>query len=534
MLELDLDGKLIKKHTVLEGLNAASVRKVLKDEHGNLCIETRGLEYNTQIYKDGKWVGYNGFTSRRVELINQGNNLLGYLDNSNDSICVKTKTGWKSYWHVNDGVGIKNNVVYDNDGNLWVGRQGGVIKYGRGNAKYYDFVPQHNTNCGPMLKDKNGVLWIFSFYVHGWLQYDKEKDNWLKCDSDVCQEIGFASLGYVDAKQNLWFVNGNKKMLYHYDGQALKNIKIPIENDYRSTSPSGISTITEDTEGNIWLASYQGKLYQYNGQDWTVMDLPNRTALDRRIDLVFKDKKSNIWMIADKGICSIGQDKKQVFGKKSLCLKEDRGIQRLRNPIEGAAGNFYFTPGAGVCQYNPSNQEWDYYLDQYNVRSVYYNNSTQEMNYLTDKGFLIQESADGKRTYHNVLTEAKDKETLSGSDCYWDKKGGLWFWSIEKLYYWTPTNLLVFDSSNMPLEYTPNWIFEDSKGRLWMNIKEGVACWDGKRWEVFNRENSHLGDYRTSIWFDDYLPIAEKNQVLLSFTIVALFFNGMVRTGKNS
>jgi ligand-binding sensor domain-containing protein len=48
------------------------------------------------------------------------------------------------------------------------------------------------------------------------------------------------------------------------------------------------------------------------------------------------------------------------------------------------------------------------------------------------------------------------------------------------------------NSQNSPVDLSPRTIYEDTKGNIWVNIKNGIAYWNGEQWTTFTNETTLL------------------------------------------
>ncbi|MEH6307666.1 two-component regulator propeller domain-containing protein [Olivibacter sp. CPCC 100613] len=178
---------------------------------------------------------------------------------------LELPTGFNSY-STKDG--LSSNTVFgiwkDRFGLLWLATEDGLNRFDGTNFKVYRHNPQQNgslraNHITALYEGKDGCLWIgtnggaLSFY-------DRHKDA-----------------------------------IINYRGQPL-----------RKKFSTAITSIGDDSRGNIWVASY-GALYIFNPHTKRLVDHDGyvklmRTFSGKNTFVVFRDKKQQMWIGTDSGL----------------------------------------------------------------------------------------------------------------------------------------------------------------------------------------------------------------------------------------
>jgi ligand-binding sensor domain-containing protein len=521
LLELDIKGELIKKHTVLDGINSPKVEHVLRDEEGSLFIETNAYHDEIQIYKEGRWLPYKGFKDNKYISLIRNNGLFGYVNNSDAVIHLKSNGKWKEYKTGLEGFGLKAIAVLDDEDNLWVSYRGGVIKHNGDSCKMYSFY-DNSRQPWTLLKDKNGDLWASSI-LDSWYRYNKKKDAWTLCESEICTSISNSRFSFSDSKQNLWFTNSKGNLLHKYNGSKWEDIVIPFRDLPKDLKLAGsmdwLHCGTEDKAGNLWFGTAHGNLYKYNGKDWSFINLSQKSTYfkdgEMAVSSIIKDENENMW-IAGRGYlayCNLEKKENLIFSKEKL--KQDSkssfsySILATKSLVEDGLGNIYTNPQKGVFKYEKKTQKWKYFWGRYSIDFMYYNKKDKASYFLNNKGLLIRETDEGEITFKQVAEDKEGNGYLYYQAVHVDSKGDFWVAVNKALRYSTKDSTQVFDASNSPIKDSPGYIYEDSQGRIWVNIKDGIAYWDGKTWLSFTKQNSPITDARPYYRNKNELPITE-------------------------
>lgn len=210
--------------TVNAGFKGQSVYKMNKDNEGRIWMSSKNGSFGNAsitIYDNGTWTN---------------------LDQTNMPSQV-----------IDDEV---NGYAFAANNDVWMATESGMLKYNNGTYTYYPPAATELWGGDAMTKDADGNIWTGGF--DGLLKRDVTNNTWTFYEN--VSDLGFSSANtiYYDIMADgdfLWlattggFVKFNRKT-----AQVVANYKTgnsPLETN-------GVTGITKDQSGNIWLSSSVG------------------------------------------------------------------------------------------------------------------------------------------------------------------------------------------------------------------------------------------------------------------------------------
>lgn len=259
------------------------IRCITVDERNNVWIGTNyGLaRYDAAHDKFSRYqfpndMGFEPFADvRRIiqvskeYLLIQNNLGLFYLNITNDLI---QKVGYNIPEYNNKLFTQNEPVLLDNNSNLWVGSQEGLLKYNikTGSFKKYvnDEADDHSISSNSfsvIFEDSQGNIWIGT-RNRGVNLYDKENDSFIVFQEDNKESSlsnNIITDIYEDNNANIWFstqegganyINYKSRRFEYYTHNHLNE---------NSLSSNKVGVIQEDQNGNIWIGTKNGGLNKF-------------------------------------------------------------------------------------------------------------------------------------------------------------------------------------------------------------------------------------------------------------------------------
>ena len=376
-------------------LTSGKVRTLLPEKQGGEGVYVREVTF----YSDNElWVG----TESGIYIydLHTGTNI--HLQNVNG-----------------DPYSISDNAVYsiykDREGGLWIGSWFGGVNYYPPQYTYFEkFYPHFDKDeMGKRVRefcpDKDGTLWIGTedkglFHYNpstGIIQPFRHPSIYhnvhgLCLDGDYLWVGTFAKgLNRIDLRSHsvkhykglpddifsifrtlqgeLWL--GTPFGLLHYNSQTDSFVSVP------ELSGIFIYYITEDKQGNLWLATYENGAYRRNvrtGQWEHFMHDENnlRSLPSNKILSVFVDSNNSIWLTTQGGgFCRFEPGSRDFVRYDSSIGLPSNVIYRIE---EDGLGLFWITTNKGLLHFNPKTATFKIYTranglldNQFNFQSSY-------------------------------------------------------------------------------------------------------------------------------------------------------------------
>jgi ligand-binding sensor domain-containing protein len=273
---------------------------------------------------------------------------------------------------------------------------------------------------------------------------------------------------YEDKAGVLWFgTNGDG--VCRYDGMQMKFLS---KKD--GLVGNQINGITEDKNGNIWLATDEG-LSKYDGKRFTNYTTKNGLA-NNQLWSILLDRKGNIWVGTLAGVNTFDGKK---FHKIDLPKLEKPGVPRFNQTvvwsmIEDRMGNIWFgTDGGGLKKFD-GKTVYTYSqksgMSSNNISSVFEDHEGTV--WLGTLGGGISRF-DGKK-----FTNYGEKEGLSSVNVwtiYEDKKHQLWFGTLGGgASRFDGKTFKTFKETKGVTKNHVQSIWQDKRGNLWLGFSGGL------------------------------------------------------------
>ena len=174
--------------------------------------------------------------------------------------------------------------------------------------------------------------------------------------NDICKD----STGFM------WFASNGG--LHRYDGYNLKVFKNNPE-DSSSIAQNNIKSMYVDAKNRVWLIFSKPGLSYYDNQSGNFVNFypsegKNNALYQANVNCVFQDKKGEIWIGTDKGLCIFNEEKHQIEKIESLIKKSDLNNFSVASITESSNGLLWFVPrlqknsNHGILIYRPETKRF--------------------------------------------------------------------------------------------------------------------------------------------------------------------------------
>lgn len=270
---------------------------------------------------------YNGLELKQITVKDGlvSNEILSFQEDSAGHIFIETNRGvskfdgrkFETLPIANPDSSVNNWVLKSDD--LWFrmgfNHNGGLYRY---DGKYLYFLklpksPQEdelkikNKNTSShyglytIYKDRKGIMWYGTASL-GICRFDGKTLSWYYEDQlQTTPEGGdFGTRAIFEDKNGKFWIN-NSRFRYNLKPNDSSTINFQKEEGIGYLNENNIKTfpfflsITEDNEGNLWMATYDNGVWKYNGQElihYPISDGEKKVFLFT----IFKDNKGTIWL----------------------------------------------------------------------------------------------------------------------------------------------------------------------------------------------------------------------------------------------
>lgn len=278
------DGKNLIQFTDKDGLADNQVRTIQEDKAGNIWFNTGG--------------GVSRFDGQTF-----------------------TTPSKKENFQIENFIDAKNNWKSEPD-DLWFQAGLGVYRYDGKTLHYLEFPktkagdileakypPSHSNSIYQVysiFKDSKGTPW-FGTQSLGVCHYDGKSFTWINeknlgdHENDLDAGGGPVRSIYEDKNGFFWF--GNSRVgIFRYDGKNLidyrKEKEIGNMKGQKENAAVSSSSMTEDNNGELWMATFSAGVWRYDGEkvtNYTTKDgIPSNSIMT-----IYKDRKGELWFGTD-------------------------------------------------------------------------------------------------------------------------------------------------------------------------------------------------------------------------------------------
>ena len=333
----------------------------------------------------------------------------------------------------------------------------------------------------------SGIIWIVYFLFASNLNAQNYNFRFESLTSDNGLSQNTVLSIFQDSRQFLWL--GTYNGLNRYDGYNFKVYKMQKANP-KSINGQMFTSIVEDKNGNLWIASYGGGLNKYDRltDDFTrfTFDKNNfHTIPSDHVNTIFIDSKGRLWIGTDEGLCRYNSDNNFIRYDNILNSRKYVKSEYIISVCGDAAGNIWIGTWNGLIKLNPETNEYKYYFaSSMNINSIesnfigkVYLDKENNLWVGTSEGISKYDKQNDRFIrYDNPYT--KDSKDKTIKDILEDSQGNLWIATYFN-------GLQKFDRPKHTFSnYTHNYLnkesissnilfslCEDQSGILWIGTK---------------------------------------------------------------
>ncbi len=209
--------------------------------------------------------------------------------------------------HITVDQNLTNNMVIsicqDSYGFIWFGTSGGLNKYdGYDLANYYHINGDSTTIPGDRIEiifcDSRMTLWIGTHY--GLCYYNYDQNSFVLFKHSLCPD-GLGRINDITEDENgvLWIASWNGLIMYDPVNNVLQKY-VHNADDLFSLPHDNLTNIAIDGDNNPWVSTYNQGIAKFDRKSGTFMTYSNDpddpgSISENRIESIYRDRNQNLW-----------------------------------------------------------------------------------------------------------------------------------------------------------------------------------------------------------------------------------------------
>ncbi len=370
-------------------------------------------------------------------------------------------------------------VFQDSKGTIWIGPgEGGIYQWQENQLSIPEsFSGMSDYVLLSMIEDRNGTLWLGT-KDHGLFTY---KNGILeRIDSSAGVSAKSINDMWLGRYGSLWIGTDSGLYRFYSDTFSLYNEAAGLNNNL-------ITSLAEDTEGNLWITTARGGLAKLSDGKFLTYSTPEG-MVHKKVNSVAEEDNGTLWIGTDSGL--------SIF----------RNGQFIRNKTTD-----YFSD-VRIRQIN-LDKNGTIWLSTYSNLGVVELNNGRFKTYSTIQG----------------LTSNRCRVSLK------DSKGNLWIGTSKGLNKINSKGVTTFTRTTGLVNDYIMTIFEDSGGKLWIGTDGGgIAYLENERFTFLTADDGLAANIVFKIFEDSQKTLWITTNGGLSRYKNGTFFNFTVKHGLKS
>ncbi|PSK80921.1 hybrid sensor histidine kinase/response regulator transcription factor [Prolixibacter denitrificans] len=373
------------------GLSNNHVTCILRDKQGFMWFgTTSGLNrYDGYSFKV--------FTHNPSDSTSIDNNIIAAIsEDCNGKLWVRTQNGFNVYDPKTETFSFSNspvlqkhpefishfiNLFTDSENKSWLMTSGyGVFRF---DTLHQDIVPvEHLANKNgikatsdviAMAEDSKGNLWLI--HQDGYLEMKPKGSMKAKIQASFLHDRypgeQLDCRIFIDKDDDIWISTQDHAIgLFYYEPATGKLVHIDQASRPTHTNTNIITGITQDSDGNIWIATDHGGINLLDKKDFTIRYLTHETynvhsIAHNSVTAMFRDSEGIIWIGTYKEGISYYHKNLILFNTIRYTPQNEEGLNfgDINCFAEDKKGNLWIgTNGGGLNYYNRKTGKFTHYV----------------------------------------------------------------------------------------------------------------------------------------------------------------------------
>ena len=367
-----------------------------------------------------------------------------------------------------------------------------------------------------MFVDLKHNLWI---YTLGNLKlFDPKSDSFFNYyhDANNAQSIGNSLTGfYEDRDGNYWTIHSLGAIKYTEKENKFKHFS-PQSDDIWKTSEKNITTLSNDSAGNLWVGNFyngidvfswkENRVDRYLNKAGDLSSLGNGTIFS-----IFRDSKNQMWVGSNLGGLQKFNPNKKNF--ETYLNKPDDTLSIAGNDVRSITqdlkGNLWIAIlGKGVDYFNISTKTFSHYNTKNNHLSNDYTFQTfndSKDNLWVASAYGLNLLPKGEKIFKSFINSKTDTNSVSSNiiqAIHEDLQQNIWIGTPSGLDKYNPEKQTFTRYSYLLRNKNVGSILNDSKNNLWIGTNSGISKLNQQTKKISNF------DQNDGLFSREFFPLA--------------------------
>ncbi|RLD55797.1 MAG: hypothetical protein DRJ01_16155 [Bacteroidetes bacterium] len=397
-------------------------------------------------------------------------------------------------------------ITTDTAENLWFATINGLSKYD--GTKWESFLysnDYYGADYNKIIIDKENTIWLSSPFEFG--NFYRIKNNKYE---EICEGKHIYDMA-LDTSGHIWLATLHGLLEYTDD----KFIDYSDEHELLDE----LSSISFDKNNKLCVGTFQNGILYKKDTCWINISEADGLISNEVNDIDF-DNENNLWVATNSGVsCYSSEGITNYTSQDGLC---SNSIEKVY--VDNENFIWFSSQDSGCCYFNGNN------FIVYNTQTGLKDNFIRSIFKDKKKGVWIAYYDEGVDYLINDKIINYSGNGINHIDCLFeDQNNNIWVGTRQGgINVFDGTNWKNYNFSNGFINNTIYCITSDNQQNIWISVPDGLAKYDGNKFEYITKEDGLPGKYNLTMYFDN------KNNLWLGTAKKGVFkFDGKKWTAYN-